>query len=149
MYLSRRLFLSTAIVTIAHTALASQFFYSKNGVAIDGYDPVAYFVSAGPVRGTSEHMSEYDGAIWHFSNAENKAMFDENPSQYAPQYGGYCSWAVSKNYTAKIDPNAWTIHDGKLYLNFSTSIRAKWLRDINGNIDKANTNWPALRADLS
>lgn len=116
--------------------------FSRGGLAIRGYDPVAYFTQSKPVRGSSAHSSTWNGATWRFASAENKAAFDANPSRYAPQYGGYCAWAVSRGYTASTDPDAWRVVNGKLYLNYNKSVRATWAKDIPGNIAKANRNWP-------
>jgi len=113
-------------------------------LAIKGYDPVAYFAESKPVKGSAKHTFAYMGATWRFANAENLAAFKADPAKYAPQYGGYCAWAVSQNYTADIDPNAWRIVNEKLYLNYDKSVQAEWEKDIPGLIAKANTNWPAL-----
>ena len=118
--------------------------YQKNGVAIKGYDPVAYFTSNGPVKGNAEFSHTYKGATWHFASAENREKFKSDPDKYAPQYGGYCAYAVSKGSTAKIEPDAWKIVDGKLYLNYSKGIQKKWEKDIPGYIKKADANWPAV-----
>ncbi len=121
----------------------------SGGAAIDGADPVAYFNDGRYVPGSRDFTAEWNGASWRFASAENRAAFLENPESYAPQYGGYCAWAVSRGYTAKIDPEAWRIVDGKLYLNYSKGVRSKWVRDIPGNIAKADRNWPGLREGLS
>lgn len=118
------------------------------GVAIDGYDPVAYFTEGMPVEGSSEHAHDWMGAEWHFASAEHLAMFRENPEKYAPKYGGYCAWAVSQGYTADIDPDAWRIVDGALYLNYSQDIQTRWEQDIPGNIRAADANWPEIKAGL-
>ena len=118
------------------------------GVAIKGTDPVAYFTDGRPVDGLSAHSLEYMGATWRFATAENKAAFEADPERYTPQYGGYCAWAVSQGYTAGIDPDAWTIVEGKLYLNYNESIMKKWLADRDALISKADTNWPELRLSL-
>jgi len=115
------------------------------GGAIRGYDPVAYFTERRPVKGGDTHTLEYLSATWKFASAENRAAFEAAPEKYAPQYGGYCAFAVSRGYTASIDPEAWTIVDDKLYLNYSKSVRESWSQDIPGNIEKANANWPAVR----
>ncbi|WP_252023669.1 YHS domain-containing (seleno)protein [Vibrio sp. SCSIO 43136] len=117
------------------------------GNAIKGYDPVAYFTVGKATKGDSDFVYEWQGADWKFSSQQNLEAFKANPDKYAPQYGGYCAWAVSKGYTAKIDPQAWHIHDGKLYLNYSKSVQADWLEDIPGNIAKGDRNWPALLAE--
>ncbi len=113
-------------------------------LAVSGYDPVAYFRQGNPVKGQSALEYEWNGATWRFSNAENLAAFKASPQEFAPQYGGYCAWAVSQGYTAKSDPEAWRIVDGKLYLNYSKDIQKRWEQDIPGNIAKADANWPAV-----
>ena len=118
--------------------------FAEEGIAIRGYDPVAYFTESQPVKGSEEHSYEYLGAIWQFSSAENRDAFENNPEQYAPQYGGYCAWAVKEGSTAPIDPNAWKIVDGKLYLNFNQTVQEKWQKDMSGNIAKADQNWPGV-----
>lgn len=115
-------------------------------VAIHGYDPVAYFTQGKPVAGRSDINHTWKGAIWYFSTPENRDLFKANPTQYAPQYGGYCAWAVSQNYTADIDPKAWTIVNGKLYLNYDAEVQAKWSASRAANIAAADKNWPALLA---
>jgi YHS domain-containing protein len=122
---------------------------SWTGSAIEGYDPVAYFHDGQPVEGDSDYAYEWMGAIWYFTSAENRDLFAADPEKYAPQYGGYCAWAVSQGYTAKIDPQAWTIVGGKLYLNYSKDLQTQWSQDVPGNIAKGDTNWPDIRADLA
>ena len=117
------------------------------GVAIDGYDPVAYFEQGEPVEGSRSHTHEWQGATWRFANAENRDRFAAEPEKYAPQYGGYCAWAVSQGKTAGIDPDAWKIVDGKLYLNYNAKIQKRWEGDIPGNIAAADSNWPTLLDD--
>ena len=118
------------------------------GVAIEGTDPVAYFDEGEPVAGSSDFEHDWMGATWRFASAENRDRFAADPETYAPQYGGYCAWAVSQGYTAKIDPAAWKIVDGKLYLNYSKDVQTQWAGDIPGNIAKADANWPQIKADL-
>ncbi len=112
------------------------------GVAVGGYDPVAYFADGVPRKGDPEIALQHEGAMWWFATAENKALFAADPDKYAPQYGGYCAWAVASGYTAKGDPEAWRIVDGRLYLNYSKGVQRRWARDIPGNIAKGNANWP-------
>ncbi len=114
------------------------------GGAIRGYDPVAYHTEGKPVAGKRAHRVEWKGATWSFASAENKALFEGDPEKYAPRYGGYCAWAVSNGGTASIDPDAWTIVDGKLYLNYSLGVREQWSQDIPGNVAKADVNWPKI-----
>lgn len=118
--------------------------YSDRGGAIRGYDPVAYFTEARPVKGSEQFTHRWRGATWRFASAENRERFVAAPEKYAPQYGGYCAWAVANNYTASIDPQAWRLVDGRLYLNYSLAVRETWAKDIPGNIRKADANWPAV-----
>jgi YHS domain-containing protein len=117
--------------------------------AIEGYDPVAYFEEGKPVEGDSDYSHEWLGATWYFSSAENRDRFAADPERYAPQYGGYCAWAVSQGYTAEIDPEAWSVVDGKLYLNYSKDVQAQWQQDVPGNIAKGDANWPDIRDKLA
>lgn len=115
-----------------------------DGVAVGGYDPVGYFTEGKPVKGSEEFTLRHDGATWRFASAENRASFEADPVKYAPRYGGYCAYAVANGYTAKAEPDAWTIHDGKLYLNFDKSVQALWEKDIPGYVTKADANWPGV-----
>jgi len=115
-----------------------------SNLAVSGYDAVAYFTQGMPIEGKSALEYEWNGASWRFSSAGNLAAFKANPAAYAPQYGGYCAWAVSQGYTAKSDPEAWRIVGGKLYLNYSKDIQKRWEQDISGNIAKADANWPRV-----
>ncbi|MEM0899208.1 MAG: YHS domain-containing (seleno)protein [Pseudomonadota bacterium] len=115
----------------------------QSGFAVAGYDPVAYFDGA-PKRGSSEFTATHGGATYRFVSAANRDKFVANPARYAPQYGGYCAWAVAQGYTAKIDPTAYSVVNGKLYLNFNRSIRSRWENDIPGNIAAGDNNWPNL-----
>jgi len=115
-----------------------------SSLAVSGYDPVAYFTEGKPVEGRSDFEYEWNGATWRFVDQNNLDTFKANPEVYAPQYGGYCAWAVAQGSTASSDPDAWRIVDGKLYLNYSKSVQEKWLQDISGNIAKADKNWPAV-----
>ncbi|MPW36196.1 YHS domain-containing (seleno)protein [Vibrio sp. B1Z05] len=116
------------------------------GKAIKGYDPVAYFTMQKAQKGDKQYQYEWKDATWYFSSEENRNLFVANPEKYAPQYGGYCAWAVSNGYTAKIDPNAWSIYEGKLYLNYNQSVQVKWVKDVPNNIAKADGHWPTLLA---
>ncbi|MEP4422969.1 MAG: YHS domain-containing (seleno)protein, partial [Nitratireductor sp.] len=88
--------------------------------------------------------ASHEGVRYRFASARNRAAFQADPQKYLPRYGGYCAWAVSQGYTAKGDPEAWTVVDGRLYLNYSQSVRAQWSRNIAGNVAKADANWPAV-----
>lgn len=112
--------------------------------AVGGYDPVAYFTEGKAVIGNKAITHKHQGATWRFSSTANRDAFKANPDKYAPQYGGYCAWAVSQGYTAKGDPNAWKIYNGKLYLNYNKSVQATWSRNIPANVKKGDNNWPKV-----
>ena len=120
---------------------------SWTGKAIDGYDPVAYFTNGEPTEGDKDFQYEWNDATWYFVSEQNLEKFKVSPEKYAPQYGGYCAWAVSQGYTASTDPEAWEIHDGKLYLNYNKSVRQTWLKDKENNIVAGDKNWPELLKD--
>jgi YHS domain-containing protein len=118
--------------------------YADRAGAIRGYDPVAYFTQNAPVKGSDQFTHQWKGATWRFASAENRDRFAAAPEKYAPQYGGYCAYGVAQNYAVSIDPQAWTVVDGKLYLNYSRSVRETWSKDIPGYIRKADANWPQV-----
>jgi len=140
--------ISAGLVT-AQTAAAAETFYNvdKMGVAIKGYDPVAYFTMSKPVMGKMGFDGMYKGATWKFSSVQNRDMFLNNPEKYAPLYGGYCAYGVAVGALYDIDPRAWTVHEGRLYLNKNLSVRKLWTKDIPGYIAKADVNWPGLSGD--
>jgi len=118
--------------------------YADRGGAIRGYDPVGYFTAGRPVKGSPQFSHQWRGATWHFASAENRDRFAAAPEKFAPQYGGYCAYGVAQGYAVSIDPAAWTIVDGKLYLNYSLSVRENWNKDVPGYIRKADANWPGV-----
>lgn len=120
---------------------------AENGLAIRGYDPVAFFTTGGPQEGRTEHTYLYEGATWRFASAENLARFKSAPARYAPQFGGYCAWAVSQHYLAPGDPNYWKIVDGKLYLNANARAKDLWEADQADAIERGHANWPAVLSD--
>lgn len=149
--MDRRTFLSSVTAAAGVLLFSTQAFAAEQiftgllpGVGIGGYDAVAYFSIGEAVKGDRQFVTSYKGASWHFASQENLNAFMADPTQYEPQYGGYCAYAASKGALAKGDPEAWTIYEGKLYLNFSKSVRGIWQQDIPGNIEKANANFPKL-----
>jgi hypothetical protein len=123
----------------------SEVYKDWQGLAIKGYDPVAYHKDGQPAEGSSKYEFVWKDAKWRFASAANRDLFKADPERYAPRYGGYCAWAVSQGYTASVDPqNAWAIVDGKLYLNYSVAIKERWEKDIPGNIQSADANWPGV-----
>jgi len=118
----------------------------KTGVAIQGYDPVAFFTDHQPVKGDQKFLIKHDGAIYFFASKEHKDLFKENPAKYEPEFGGYCAYGVSRNKLVEIDVDAFQIVDGKLLLQYSKSVRENFNKDANANLAKAATNWPGLVA---
>lgn len=133
--------LLAAAPALAEPEINKSFF---GGVAIKGADAVAYFNQAGAVKGSPKFTHRWKDAEWRFATAANRDAFAADPERYAPRFGGYCAWAVSHGYTADVDPEAWTIYRGRLYLNYSKDVRAMWRQDIAGNIAKGETNWPRV-----
>lgn len=115
----------------------------SSGLAIKGYDPVAYFTESKPVKGDKAFQAKHEGATYRFGSATNRDLFVANPGKYLPQYGGYCAWAVSKGHTAGISPNAWKVVDGKLYLNHPLA-KGKFEKNHATAIPQADRNWPKL-----
>lgn len=119
---------------------------NKEGAAILGYDPVAYFTDHKAVKGSARFQSEYEGAKYYFANADHKSAFDANPSKYAPAYGGYCGYAASIDRLSPISPEWFQIIDGKLILQHNKKAYDKFNADLKGNVVKADQNWPGLVA---
>jgi YHS domain-containing protein len=133
-----------AIVFISTAAAKTLLNVDKGGVGIKGYDPVAYFTENKAVKGDAQYQSTSKGVTYYFASAQNKAVFDANSAKYEPQFGGFCAWAVSQGYTAPIDPNAFQIVNGRLLLQYSLSVRKDFSQDAEGNLRKADANWPAI-----
>lgn len=137
---------STTLIATRATA-AEPRIYQTDGIAIDGADAVAFFdlaEDAGPVMGTAEHTLSWDGATWHFASAENRALFEATPVAFAPAYGGYCAYAAARGTAAPTAPEAWTVTEGRLFLNYSLRFRRRWLREIPGAIALGDANYPAM-----
>ena len=115
-----------------------------SGVAIKGYDPVAYFTQSKPVKGSASFTHQWMNSTWWFASAEDRDEFARTPEKYAPQYGGYCAYGVSQGHAVNIDPEAWAVIDGKLYLNYSKGVKKTWSEAIPKHIEEANRNWPGL-----
>jgi YHS domain-containing protein len=117
------------------------------GLALKGYDTVAYFSDGQPQPGSPAFSLEWMGATWLFTSDEHRAAFKADPERYAPQFGGYCAYAVSMDHVQKADPEVWSIIDDKLYLNLGPGAQAKWQADLSGNIVRASNNWPGALID--
>lgn len=135
------LFLVTAATAFAQK---SDVFITDNQ-AIGGYDPVAYFTESKPVKGNPDFSYAYKDATWLFSSAANRDAFKAAPDKYMPQYGGYCAYGTSQGHKAPTEPEAWTIVDGKLYLNYNPKVKTKWSENQAENIKAADQQWPKLK----
>jgi hypothetical protein len=135
-------FVSLAAPASAKESAIHTGFFSS--LAVGGYDPVAYFTKGQPVEGRKEFQTRWRDAEWRFASAENRDLFVASPEKYAPQYGGYCAWAVAQGYTASGDPQRWKIVGGKLYLNYDDEVQRKWEKDVPGFIASADRNWPTV-----
>lgn len=138
--------LALTIAAPAATVHAADPVYTStwNSNAVSGYDVVAYFTQGKPVKGERKFSYKYKGATWRFSSKENLDKFKANPTKYAPQYGGYCAWAMADGKTASGDPKYWKIVNGKLYLNYNDTIQKRWEKDIPGFIQRADAKWPTV-----
>ena len=116
-------------------------------VAIKGYDTVAYFKDSKALKGSESFPFQWHNLTWYFLTGENRDLFAANPEKYAPQYDGYCAWAMTESRKAITNPEVWRIVDGKLYLNCSVTAYEKWIKDIPGNIKKANENWLRIKGE--
>jgi len=121
----------------------SAVFATERG-AIDGADPVAFFSEGTAVRGSPELWLDWNGARWHFDSERNRELFRSDPERYAPQFGGYCAYGVASGYAVKSEPEAWSLLDGKLYLNYDLETRAEWSQDRSALIAQAKKNWPGV-----
>jgi len=138
--------LPVVLLIFAQVVQAAKPIYSggRDRAAIRGYDPVAYFTENQPVKGDPDISLEHKGATWFFTSRENRELFTSNPEKYEPQYGGYCAYAVARDTTASSKPEYFTIHDGKLYLNYSKSVYKRWIKEMDSYITQADGNWPGL-----
>jgi hypothetical protein len=139
--LMRALVVLVATATAAH---AVEPLYSKDGLGLSGYDAVAYFSESKAVPGSPQFEHQWAGLRWRFASAAHLKAFAAAPEKYAPQYGGYCAYAVFKNRIAPADPEAWKVVDGKLYVNFDKNVRALWEKELPDAIPRADRNWPEV-----
>lgn len=145
-YGMKRLILLTAMIVTAFVSKAQKAeVFSKSGQAINGYDPVAYFTQGKPVKGAKNLSYQWKDATWYFSSQHNLEDFKKAPEKYAPQYGGYCAYGLSDGHKAPTEPDAWTIVNGKLYLNYNTDVRSDWDKNRDERIKKADSYWPQIK----
>lgn len=119
-----------------------------NGLALQGYDPVAFFTDNRPVKGDRQFRSQYHGATYYFASADHKAIFEKEPAKYEPQFGGFCAYGASKGKTVPIKIEAWQIVNGRLLMQYDLDVKAKFNTDPQGNLSKADKNWPELLEKL-
>lgn len=130
------------INTLEKSGLLGKF--KESGIAIRGYDTVAYWTEGKPVKGSESHKVDWEGAAWHFANQENADLFEADPAKYAPQYGGYCAYGVAQDALVKIEPENWVIIEDKLYLNFNDSVQGRFDEDVFGFIKSADAKFEGL-----
>ena len=140
----RLLFVFLALAALSTVASAKELLNLENGVAIQGYDPVAFFADNRPVKGNAQFQSEYRGAKYYFASAEHKAAFDKEPAKYEPQFGGYCAYGASRGKTVPIKIETWEIVNGRLLLQYDLDVKSKFDKDPQGTLRKADENWPGL-----
>ena len=133
-----------ALLLSAVTNAQNVKYYNTKGVAINGYDPVAYFLGKKAMAGTDSYSIDWSGSKWKFISQANLDSFKLAPEKYAPQYGGYCAYGCSENHLAPTDPNAWTIVNNKLYLNYNLDVKKSWVKDTTNLIKIADVNFPVL-----
>jgi YHS domain-containing protein len=138
-------FLCVALITFSVVKAQKAPIYSSNGKAINGYDPVAYFTESKPVKGNEKLNFLWNGATWYFSNEQNLEAFKKSPEKFAPQYGGYCAYGMSRGYKASTQPDAWTIENNKLYLNYNKEVGELWNKDRKKYVEVADRNWVEIK----
>jgi len=138
----------TIIISACNTGSkkVSEVFETKGG-AINGYDAVAYFKENKPVKGNSQYQHTWKDAVWYFSSNDNLSAFKADPEKYAPQYGGYCAYGTADGHKATTEPDAWTIVNDKLYLNYNKDVKTEWLKDQDNFIKQADANWPKVKTE--
>jgi hypothetical protein len=143
----KKIVVMAVILLSVGQAFSQKEIFSTSMLAINGYDPVAYFKDSKPVQGKKEFTYRWRDADWIFSSAENLDDFKTNPEKFAPQFGGYCAYGVAGGHKATTSPDAWTIVDDKLYLNHNLDVKALWKKDQPGFIKKANEKWPEVKQE--
>lgn len=135
-----------AIALLSVSALAADLVNVSGAskAAVSGYDTVAFFTDSKPVNGSPFITADHKGATYYFASEDHKALFTANPEKYVPQFGGFCAFGVSINKVLPVDISTWQVRNGKLYLNLNPDIRIKFDADFEGNLAKANKNWPGL-----
>ena len=146
----RAIAVASALSTVAFTALTIPAFAveevnTKTGPVLHGYDPVAYFMDGKPVKGDTKFSADYEGGTYHFASAAHRDAFQADPSHFAPQFGGFCAYGAALGRKFDVDPEAWKIVDGKLYVNLNKKVFATWNENIPGYLRGANANWTLIQ----
>jgi len=145
-YQMKRLLLLLALITAIPTFAQTKTLVNvnRNGLALRGCDPVAFFTQSRPVKGLAQFESKYNGARYLFVSAEDKTLFDANPAKYEPQFGGFCAYGASQGHTAPIKIEAWQIVNGRLLMQYDLGVKKEFNKDQQGNLQKADKNWPGI-----
>ena len=138
-----KLIIVFAFIGVSTFAQKPKVFSTEDG-ATNGYDPVAYFEDSKPAKGVKEFSYTWNDAVWYFSSTENLEAFKSDPGKYAPQYGGYCAFGTSRGYKASTLPEAWTVYNDKLYLNYNLKVLETWTKTKEEFIIKADKNWKEI-----
>jgi YHS domain-containing protein len=151
----RRHPLARAVIALAALAATPAYAIVQNspspvdtdatGLALQGFDPVAYFTMGVPTPGDPKFQATHNDATYRFASAEDLRKFKQNPDAYLPQYGGFCAMGTAHGIKLEGDPHVWKVVDNKLYVNVNPDVGRAWLRDIPANIAKANDNWPKIK----
>ena len=144
--MKKKAFILALIISACFSAISQKSeVFTVEGKAIRGFDPVAYFTQGKPAEGNPKFSYSWKDGIWQFVSDEHLQTFKKNPEKYAPQYGGYCAFGLANGYKAPTDTDAWTIVEGKLYLNYNNDVRKMWNQKQGDFINKADRNWPAVK----
>jgi hypothetical protein len=141
----KKMLMLIALLLIGSWAIGQHRYFEKDSLAIRGYDPVAYFTESKAVKGDPHLFYNWQGSKWLFATDAHRQAFIKTPEAFAPQFGGYCAYGVSENHLSPTDPQAWTIVNGKLYLNYSPKVKSLWLPDTASRIPSAQQFWPNLQ----
>jgi YHS domain-containing protein len=142
--IKKLLFAIVALAALSTAAPAKELLNLENGVAVQGYDPVAFFSDHRPVKGSPQFQSQYRGAKYYFASAEHKTTFDKEPGKYEPQFGGFCAYGVSRGKTVPVKIETWEVLNGRLLLQYDLDVKSKFDADPQGTLKKADENWPGL-----
>lgn len=136
-------------IIVALQVSAQTDIFAPGGKALNGYDVVAFFKAAQPVKGADSLSAEWEGVRWLFSTRDNLDAFRADPAKYAPQYGGYCAYGTAGNHKSPTQPDTWTIVNDKLYFNYNQKVKEMWSKGRDSLIKKADENWPGLKQKKS